>query len=364
MLAAMLTLLLALAAAAGVPQASPAPSPDPNAGAGRIEAPPSPPAVADLGVTPIELPGGSGGIGFDDLSFVPKLGRVLAPGGRTGSLFLIDPATRAVEAIEGFSAKAVSAGGHGEGITSADYGRGWILTTDRTALRLDVVDPFSKKVVSGAPLAGSPDYVRYVASTEEVWVTEPDDDRIEVFKLPPGNAPVPSHAAFLKVPEGPESLVIDEERGRAYTHLWEGATVVIDLKTRGFMDHWDNGCKGSRGAALDSKNGHLVVGCSEGKAVVLDVAHGGKIIDSLTEGSGVDIIAFDPVLSHVYFPGGKSGTMAILGLSAEGKLSLLGRATTAASSHCVAVDDRHQAWVCDPKNGRLLLVPDILPAAR
>src|SRR6266550_650787 len=71
------------------------------------------------------LPGGDGGIGFDDLMYSPALHRVLAPAGRTGKLDLIDPKTQKVESIAGFSAETDKfAGGHGEGTTSADAGGG------------------------------------------------------------------------------------------------------------------------------------------------------------------------------------------------------------------------------------------------
>ena len=45
--------------------------------------------------------------------------------------------------------------------------------------------------MAGAPLAGSPDYVRFVAATNEVWVTEPDKDGIEIFALSNAKPPVP-----------------------------------------------------------------------------------------------------------------------------------------------------------------------------
>src|SRR5437870_520568 len=70
--------------------------------------------------TQLALPGGDGGIGFDDLRFSPSLHRVLAPAGRTGKLDLIDPASNAIESIEGFSSEAKFGGGHGEGTTSVD----------------------------------------------------------------------------------------------------------------------------------------------------------------------------------------------------------------------------------------------------
>src|SRR5260370_41216938 len=75
--------------------------------------------------TPIEPPGGSAGIGFDDLRFAPASGSVLVPAGRTGSLVLVDPATRGITPITGFSAKTEFSGGHDDGVTSADEGRGW-----------------------------------------------------------------------------------------------------------------------------------------------------------------------------------------------------------------------------------------------
>jgi hypothetical protein len=50
------------------------------------------------------------------------------------------------------------------------------------------------------------------------------------------------------------------------------------------------------------------------------------------------------------------------GVSRDGKLALLATAATAPAAHCVVADDHHQAWVCDPGHGQLLLVDDTLPA--
>ena len=94
---------------------------------------------------------------------------------------------------------------------------------------------------------------------------------------------------------------------------------------------------------------------------MLDLNHGGALLDSSSAGAGVDIIDYSPGLGHLYLPGARSRTMAILGVSKAGKLSLLATVKTAADAHCVAADDRHQAWVCDPGHGRLLLVADPYP---
>ena len=307
---------------------------------------------------PLELPGGGAGIGFDDLTLAPGLGRLLVPGGRTGKLFLVDPATRKVEAVEGFSAQAGFSGGHGEGTTSADAGGGYLFAIDRNTMRVAAIDPAARLIVSSAPLAGSPDYVRWAAG--EVWVTEPDSEQIEVFAFSAGKAPALKPSALIPVPGGPESLVIDAARGRAYTHLWDGATWSIDLKTRGVAGRWKNGCKGSRGIALEEKRGLVFAGCAEGKAVVLDAAGGGKILGSVESGDGVDIISYDPLRARLYLPGARSATLAVIAIGDAGRPALLRVVPTVRGAHCAVSDGRGGVWVCDPDHGRLLEIRDPL----
>ncbi len=315
-------------------------------------------AAVPKGVTPIAIPGGDGGVGFDDLQFAPALGKVVVPAGRTGALVLIDPKTRAVETIEGFAKKDAFSGGHGDGTTSADSGDGLLFAIDRTAMKVVVVDPVAKKIASSAPLAADPDYVRFLASARELWVTEPDAESIEVFALGEKPTDAPRPIAKIAVAGGPEALVFDATRGRAYTHLWDGATVAIDVKERKIVARWKNGCAGSRGMVLDEARGFLIVGCAEGRAAVLDVAHDGKELSSLTAGDGVDVIAWDAKRRHVYFPGGKSATLAVIAVSEKGELSLLGTVPIAKGSHCVAADGDGRAFVGDPRGGRILEIDD------
>jgi hypothetical protein len=314
----------------------------------------------------VDLPDGAPGIGFDDLRFAPELHRVVAPAGRTGALVLVDPDTRAVTAIPGFTRDPNYGGGHGAGATSADAGDGLVFAIDRNARELDVVDPARAAIVARAPLAAGPDYVRYVEATREIWVTEPGAKQIEVFSLPAGTgAPAPAAVATISVANGPESLIIDAKRKRAYTHRWDDKTHAIDLSTRALVATWTNGCSGSRGIALDEARGFLFVGCDEGKAVVLDVDHDGRKLAELGPGvEGVDVIAYNPALGHLYLPGEGSKSMAILGVSSAGQLATLAIVRTAPGAHCVTQDDRGGAWVCSPEDGKLLYFRDDLPPSR
>src|SRR5205823_3844043 len=130
----------------------------------------------------------------------------------------------------------------------------------------------------------------------------------------PGDAPRAEHRGFIPVAGGPESLVIDHVHARAFTNLWNGRTVAIELKHRSIVARWANGCRGSRGIALDGERGFLFVGCAEGKLDVLD-SDDGRILGRASSGIGVDIIAYNPNLRHVYVPGAESATMAIVGIS-------------------------------------------------
>ena len=320
--------------------------------------------VAAGAVEPLALPGTEGSIGFDDLRYSPELRKLLVPGGRSGRLYLVDSDSRAVEAVAGFSTSAEGGRGHSEGTTSADTGEGLIFASDRSERALVIVDPASRRIVARVKLGAVPDYVRWVAPLKEVWVTEPGAKTIETFRLDGKAPPKLVHAGAIPVADGPESLEIDEPRRRAYANTWHDETVAIDLGSRAIVSRWKNGCEGARGLAVDGARGLAFVGCTEGKAVALDLEHGGKVLGRASAGKGVDVIAFSGKLSHLYVPGAAAANLTVVGVGARGDLSVLGTAATAPEAHCVAADDGGNAYVCDPSKGRLLVFRDPYPASK
>ena len=106
--------------------------------------------------------------------------------------------------------------------------------------------------------------------------------------------------------------------------------------------------------SLASMQGHLGNASAGGAFHVLS-----RIVQAVGAAAGGRFhIDFDPTLSHFYLPGGKSATMAIISVSAEGKLTLLRTVPTAAGAHCAVTDRSGHVYVCDPKRGRLLVTPD------
>ncbi len=308
----------------------------------------------------VDLPEGGPGIGFDDLRYSPRMQRVLVPGGRSGALHLIDPDTLAVTAITGFSSMPDFNGGHDDGVTSADDTGRWLLATDRTRRQLILVDPEEGAIASSADLGGGPDYVRWVAPTGEAWVTEPGGERIEVFALSE-DGDLTSDGT-ISVDGGPESLVVDATRGRAYTHLWDGATVAIDLASRAVVATWPNGCGGSRGIALDEQRGFLFAACSGGRVAVLDVEDEGEVLSEIWPVDGTDVIDYSPALHHLYLAGRFSADLAIVGVDSGGAMALLGLLDGALESHCAVADDEGHVYACDPDGGRILVRDDCFAA--
>jgi putative intracellular protease/amidase len=307
--------------------------------------------------TLVKLPGGEAGIGFDDLQYAPTLKKVLVPGGRTGRLFFIAPSSREVTFVDGFSARKEYAGGHGDGTTSACEGGGLVYATDRGAKSVRIVDPSAGKIVESVPLAAGPDYVRYVAATREIWVTEPGKEQIEILALGPDGRTA-KHVGLVAVPGGPESLVIDSVRGRAYTHTWKSTSYALNLKSRTLEGTWKNGCEGARGGALDERRGLFFVGCEEGKAVVIDVTSG-KPLSSLRAGSDVDSIGYAPTLQHLYVPGGGTSDLSILDAANPALLALLAKVKTGPGAHTAAFDPVDgEIYVGLPEHGQVLIVKD------
>jgi hypothetical protein len=329
--------------------------------------PTAPAAHADAGpdggieVTAVGLRSGAPGIGFDDLRYAPVLKQVLAPAGRTGDLDLVDPATSVVTAIGGFSASTTfTAGSHTSGTTSADEGQGVIFAIDHETQTVRVVDESTKAIVASAPLMAAPDYLRWLASTGEIWVTEPGTG-LEVLTANGMSAPTQATVIGMSA-VAPEAIAVDETRHRVYTNSFVGQTFAVDISTRAVVETWPNGCSLSLGLALDEARGFLFVACSAGTVVVLDVAHGGKKLGSIARTTDLDILSYSASLHHLYVPGGMTADLAIVGVSAAGVPSLLGIAHTAQGSKQVTADAQGNAWVADPAGGRLLKVRDPFPA--
>ncbi|MGH8401946.1 MAG: hypothetical protein ACRESO_00870 [Gammaproteobacteria bacterium] len=306
----------------------------------------------------IHIPGGEHGIGFDDIGYFPQLGKISIPAGQTGKLVLIDPATGAITNTFEVTGPETAVHGRDAGTSSTAYGDGYIFASDHGQTEVVLLDARNGKVLTRVKLASGPDYVRYLESRHELWVTEPRAQQIQVFSVVPGPKPTATLKASIHVAGGPEALLFDTTLDQGYTNLWKDKTAVIDLKTYKIVGEWTDSCEGPRGLALDAAKGFLFVGCTEGKVIVLDLNHGGKVLATAISGAGIDIISYNPKSQHLYAPGARSASMTIFKVAPSGALRALAVYRTAKGVHCVTDDGNGTAFVCDPHAGAILEIRD------
>lgn len=312
----------------------------------------------------IQLPGGEVGIGLDDLRFSARLGRIVSPAGRTGSVDLVDPGSLAVTSVSGFSAFDTFDGSDQQGVESADEGAGFVFAVDRTTLTVSVIDPTSATIVAKTKLdATEPDYIRYVESTSEVWISNPGRSAISVLSIPKTGTRDP-RAGRGGPRSGRRRGAHDRQHQGSGVHarsLWKRRRCRPPHEGR--RGDVPSGCTSTHGIpAIDEKRGFLFAGCGSAETNVLALDQNGKRVGGHKLGSGATIMAYSPRLSHFYMRGDPGTPIAILVLSDMGSLTLLGTLTTTQMGHCMAADAASNLWVCDWKNGKLLRFADPYPA--
>ena len=153
----------------------------------------------------------------------------------------------------------------------------------------------------------------------------------------------------IEVAGGPEALVFDAARGRAYANLWHGVTVAIYVASHTVRGAFTNGCESSRVLAIDGPRALLFSACAEGGVTSMDFAHGGQVTSQIAYAEGMDALAYDARRGLLHAPSAIKGAMATISVGALGELSLVSEVATAKGASCVAVDDDGTVWVSTPR---------------
>lgn len=283
-------------------------------------------------VTMLPLPGASpAGISMDYLGYDPDTNAVWVPAGNTGSVDIIDAATKAVTPLAGFPKGEMGSGNRKRvvGPSSVTFGSGTAYIGDRFDSSVTAVDTRTHKLGASVKLDSMPDGLAYVGSTNEVWVTTPQDNTIRVL-----DASTLAQKAKLTFEGNPEGFAVDATRGRFDTNLEDkDSTLAIDLKSHKTVATWKPACgeDGPHGLKLDEKGGYLLVACST-KTEVLDAGHSGAVLSSIETGDGVDDLDFAPLTRVVYVGAAKAGTLTAARLDGAGKLTLVAKVPTHAGA--------------------------------
>jgi hypothetical protein len=294
----------------------------------------------------VELPGAASQIDFDDIVYSKRLDRVLVPARQSG-LYVVDPQSGSAERL-----------GRLSDVDSADEGRGLVFALHRDDRTLDVVDPGSGRVVASATTQTSGDYVRYVAATDELWVSQPaaDPPGIEIFSLSDASSPTPRRAAFVEVAGGAEGLTVGSRSGRAYTHAGSDVA-VLDVSARRVSDRWTTGCGGTHGfPRVDDRGRFVLASCSDGGRVVLLDARDGRELGRYAAGGGEALPAYWSAGDRFYVRGDPGTRIVTLNASSKG-LAPVDEVRVPEVGHCLTADAGGHVWTCDAARGRVLRFP-------
>jgi hypothetical protein len=327
-------------------------------------------ATSDYELTPIALPGASGVVSLDYFAYDRSTGKLWVPASNTGNVDVIDETTDAVSQVTGFKTGEVELRGRKVplGPTAVSIGDGVVYIGNRGDSSLCVIDAQTLKreaclevAPASAGPAAAPDAVVYVAATRELWITTgappigvPSADKtIQVF-----DASEPRHLKLkLKIPldGSAEGYAVDNQRGLFYTNIEElGKTVEIDVRSHKVVAEWkvhDD----LQGLALDSARGFLFVACGD-HVVSLDVAHGGRLIDSMVTGPGLDNIDFARDEKLLYAAASVTATLSIIEVGDDGKFRLKALVPTVKGARGVVAGKGETAYLIDPAEGRILKV--------
>ena len=324
--------------------------------------------TSDYDLKAIPLPGASGVVSLDYFAYDRSTGKLWVPASNPGNVDVIDENSDAVSQVSGFKTGEVELRGRKVplGPTAVSIGDGVVYIGNRGDSSLCVIDARTLKreeCVQVAPVsagpASAPDAVVYVAATKELWVTTgappigvPSADKaIQAF-----DASDPRHLKLkLKIPldGSAEGYSVDNQRGVFYTNIEEaGKTVAIDVRSHKVVAEWkvhDD----LQGLTFDSARGFLFVSCGD-HVVSLDIAHGGRLIDSMVTGPGLDNIDFSSEQKLLYAAASVTATLSIIDVADDGQFHLKALVPTVKGARGVVAGKGETAYLIDPAQGRIL----------
>jgi DNA-binding beta-propeller fold protein YncE len=126
---------------------------------------------------------------------------------------------------------------------------------------------------------------------------------------------------------------------------------VIDEKTMKAVASWPIApCEGPTGIAYDKATQRIFSGCS-GTSVVVD-ARSGKVVAKISNGEGVDALAWDPAEKLIYIPAGRDGNVTVVHQDSADKYSTVATVATMQGGKTIAIDPvSHAAYVFAPEYG-------------
>lgn len=303
----------------------------------------------------------SGGVFMDYLAYDRIRHQVWVPAGNTGSVVVVDATNGRLAPITGFATTEVERRGMKRtvGPSSATVGDGVVYVGSRGDSSVCAVAAESLRVGPCLKLDSVPDGLAYVATTKEVWVTTPRDRSIAILDAAAAGAL--TLKGTIRLDGAPEGFAVDDARGVFYTNLEDkDRTLTIDIRSRKVTRTWLPGCgdDGPKGLALDHRLDFLFVACRD-RVMVLDAAHEGMQLSTITAGDGIDNIDYVGRRQELYVAAARAATLTIVRLYPQGTLTPIATVPTVAGARNAVATDEGTVYLTDSSEGKILVVTPV-----
>ncbi len=226
---------------------------------------------------------------------------------------------------------ADTAGVHGIAIAS-DLGRGF--TSNGKAGTSTIFDLKTLKPLGTVKVGDNPDAILYDAKTKRVFTFNGRSNDASAIDAAAGTV-----AGTIPLGGKPETGVSDGN-GKLFVNIEDKSEIVeIDAKEMKVLARWPIAPgEEPSGLAIDTKTHRLFAACGNEKMIVLD-CESGKVLATLTIGSGVDGAAFDPT-SNCAFSSNGDGTITVVHEDSATAFSVLENAPTSRGARTIAYDPK------------------------
>src|SRR6202521_2012878 len=266
--------------------------------------------------------------------------------------------------VEGATGKVLgdipnTPGVHGAGIaTKAGHG----FTTNGTDSTVTMFDLKTLAVIKQIKVeTGGLDGIMYDEPDDKIILTNHSRPIGALTAIDPKTGDIVGTAELEDT--GPEGAAADGKGHIFVNNEGKNTIQVIDVKTWKATASWPLApCEGPTGIAYDKASNRIFSGCNK-TSVVVD-ASTGKIVASISNGTRVDALGWDPAKKLIYIPNGGEGNVTVVHQDSPDKYTVVATVATFAGPKTIAVDPvTHNAYLFQPERGPAPAPPAGAPPA-
>ncbi len=223
--------------------------------------------------------------------------------------------------------------------------------------QLVTVDATKLEIIGKVALGGPADLMAFDPKTGNAYVGHDDGKELWVVDT---NAQKLVTAVELPS-DSPEDLAFDSSFTRVFQSMKTGSLVaVVDVATNKVVGKWTTApAEGPHGMATVPEAEAILAAGANGKLVMMSQKDG-HVISSVDIAKGVDQIAYDAGLHHVYCASA-TGKIVVIDV-AKDKLTTLGEVASTEGARSIAVDAKtHAIWIAYAKGDASFVQPFTVP---